>query len=278
VNVMPEMPEITVLARQMNKEVKGKQVANIESIQPKNLNAPVTSCTKIIKGKTVANVSSRGKWIFIKLDPAYYLLINLGMNGDLLYFTPAKKLPEKYHFKLDFTDKTGFTAGFQWFGYIHLVAEKDLDKHKLTARLGINPTDKNFTLEHFKQILAKKKTGVKNFLLDQKNVAGIGNVYIQDTLFRARLHPNRKTNTLTEKEAEALHKAIKDTLNHAIKLGGLAYEKNFYGKHGKFTADSFLVGYKTGKPCPQCGTTIQKIRTGTTASYICPKCQPQTPT
>jgi formamidopyrimidine-DNA glycosylase len=275
---MPELPEITLLAKQMNKELKGKKVAEIESKQPKNLNLPIHAFAKTIKGKVVAHVSSRGKWIFATLEPAHYLLINLGMNGDLLYFTPTKKPPEKYHFKLDFTDKTGFTLAFQWFGYIHLVAEKDLDKHKLTARLGINPTDKNFTLEHFKQLLAKKKTGIKNFLLDQKNVAGIGNVYIQDTLFRARLHPNRKTNTLTEKEVEALYKAIKDTLNHAIKLGGLAYEKNFYGKHGRFTGDSFLVGYKTGKPCPNCKTPIQKIRTGTTASYICPKCQPQTPT
>jgi formamidopyrimidine-DNA glycosylase len=270
---MPELPEIAVFARQMDEELKGKKVANIESKQPKNLNLPVANFTKIIKGKTIADVSSRGKWIFAKLDPDYYLLINLGMNGDLLYFMPAKKPPEKYHFKLTFTDKTGFTLAFQWFGYIHLVAEKDLDKHKLTARLGINPTDKNFTLEHFKQLLAKKKTGIKNFLLDQKNVAGIGNVYIQDTLFRARLHPNRKTNTLTEQETTALYHAIKDTLNHAIKLGGLAYEKNFYGKHGKLTINKFLVGYKTGKPCPNCKTPIQKTRTGTTASYICPKCQ-----
>jgi formamidopyrimidine-DNA glycosylase len=270
---MPELPEIANLARQMDKEIKGKHVVNIESKQPKNLNMPVAEFAKKIKGKTVTNVSSRGKWIFAKLDPDYYLLINLGMNGDLLYFTPTKKPPEKYHVQLDFTDKTGFILAFQWFGYIHLVAEKDLSKHKLTARLGINPTDKRFTLKHFKEMLTKKKTGIKNFLLDQKNVAGIGNVYVQDTLFRARLHPNRKINTLTEKEVEALYNAIKDTLNNAIKLGGLVYEKNFYGKHGKFTGDSFLVGYKTGKPCPNCGTTIQKIRTGTTASYICPKCQ-----
>ncbi|HVP40602.1 MAG TPA: DNA-formamidopyrimidine glycosylase family protein [Candidatus Krumholzibacteriaceae bacterium] len=270
---MPELPEITVLARQMNKELQGKQVANSESEQPKNLNMPVANFAKTIKGKTITNVSSKGKWIFTKLDPDYYLLINLGMNGDVLYFAADKKPPEKYHFKLTFTDKTGFTVAFQWIGLVHLVAEKDLDKHKLTAKLGIQPTDKNFTLNHFRRLLANRKTIVKNFLLDQKNIAGIGNVYIQDTLFRARLHPNRKINTLTPQEIEALYHAIKDTLNHAIKLGGLVYEKDFYGKHGRFTADSFLVGYKTGKPCPNCKTPIQKIRTGTTASYICPKDQ-----
>ncbi|MBX5327689.1 MAG: bifunctional DNA-formamidopyrimidine glycosylase/DNA-(apurinic or apyrimidinic site) lyase [Candidatus Bathyarchaeia archaeon] len=275
---MPELPEITVLARQMNKELQDKQVAKIESKQPKNLNMPPEEFAKKIKGKTITNTQARGKWIFIKLQPDYYLLLNLGMNGDLLYFNPKQAPPQKYHFKLEFTDKTGFTLAFQWFGYIHLVAEKNLDKHKLTGRLGITPTDKQFTLETFKKLLANKKTGIKNFLLNQKNIAGIGNVYIQDTLFRARLHPNRKTNTLTPQETEALYNAIKDTVNQAIKLGGLAYEKNFYGKHGQFTADHFQVGYKTDKPCPDCGTKIQKIRTGTTASYICPKCQPETHT
>jgi formamidopyrimidine-DNA glycosylase len=270
---MPELPEITVLAREMNRELKGKSIAESESKQPKNLNMPAADFSSTIKGKTVTGVSSRGKWIFLRLDPDYSLLINLGMNGDVLYFSHDKKPPEKYHFKLIFTDKTSFTVNFQWIGLVHLVAERDLDKHKLTAKLGIQPTDKNFTLDHFKRLLANKKTIIKNFLLDQKNIAGIGNVYVQDTLFSARLHPNRKINTLTPQETEALYHAIQDTLNHAIKLGGLAYEKNFYGRHGKFTGDSFLVGYKTGKPCPNCGTTIQKTRTGTTASYICPKCQ-----
>ncbi|MEM2102846.1 MAG: bifunctional DNA-formamidopyrimidine glycosylase/DNA-(apurinic or apyrimidinic site) lyase [Candidatus Bathyarchaeia archaeon] len=274
---MPELPEIANLAQQMNKELKSKQVAKIQSKQPKNLNISPSEFAKKIKGKTVTDVQARGKWVFIKLDPGYYLFINLGMNGDLLYFSPKQAPPEKYHFKLEFTDKTGFTAGFQWFGYIHLVAEKDLDKHKLTSKLGITPTDKQFTLQTFKKLLANKKTTIKNFLLDQKNIAGIGNVYVQDTLFRARLHPNRKTNTLTPQEIEALYKAIKDTLNHAIKLGGLAYEKDFYGQHGKLTINHFQVGYKTDKPCPECGTKIQKIRTGTTASYICPKCQPPPP-
>jgi len=273
VKAVPELPEITVIAKEVDKELRGKQVAKVESKQPKNLNMSPDEFARKIKGKTVANAQARGKWVFVKLEPGYYLLINLGMNGDLLYFSPKQAPPQKYHFKLEFTDKTGFTAGFQWFGYIHLVAEKDLDKHKLTGKLGTTPTDKNFTLARFKQLLANKKTGVKNFLLDQKNVAGIGNVYIQDTLFRARLHPNRKVNTLTEKEVENLYYAMKDTLNHAIRLGGLVYEKDFYGKHGRFTANSFQVGYKTGKPCPTCKTPIQKIRTGTTATYICPKCQ-----
>jgi len=271
---MPELPEIVVIARQMNKKIAGKRIADIDAKQPKNLNMPVQEFVKRAKGKTVNNVSGKGKWIFIKLDPAYYMLINRGMNADLLHFTPNQKLPEKYQFKLTFADKTGLTIQFQWFGYIHLVQEKNLNKHKLTAKLGTSPIDKEFTLQRFKELLANKKGGIKSFLIDQKNVAGIGNVYIQDILFKAKLHPNRKISTLSEKEINALYNAIQSTLNRSIQLGGLAYEKDFYGQKGKLTINEFLVGYKTGKPCPTCKTPIEKIKTGSTSSYICPKCQP----
>jgi len=270
---MPELPEITVIAGQMNEEITGKRIVEIEARQPKNLNMPVSEFIKTIKGKTVKNVASRGKWLFLELDRAYFLLVNLGMGAELTYFTQTQKLPEKYHFKLTFSDKTGFTAHFWWFGYVHLIAEKNLPEHKMTAQLGKSPTDKTFTLDHFKELLANKKTGIKTFLLDQKNVAGIGNVYAQDILFKAKLHPNRKISTLSEKEKTSLYNAIKEVLNSSIRLNGLSYEKDFYGQRGKFTGDHFLVGYKTGKPCPECNTPIEKIRTGSTASYICPKCQ-----
>jgi len=270
---MPELPEITVIARQMNKEIAGKRIADIEAKQPKNLNMPVQEFVKTTKGRTINNVSSKGKWIFIKLNPAYYILINLGMNADLLRFTPNQKLPEKYQFKLTLADGTGFTIQFQWFGYVHLVQEKDLGEHKLTGRLGISSINEEFTLEKFKKMLANKKTKVKSFLIDQKNIAGIGNVYVQDILFEAKLHPNRKISTLTEKEINDLYNAVRNVLNRSIRLGGLAYEKDFHGQKGRLTINEFLVGYKTGKPCPICKTPIEKIKTGTTSSYICPKCQ-----
>jgi formamidopyrimidine-DNA glycosylase len=270
---MPELPEITIIAKQMDKEIKRKHIANIEAKQPKNLNMPVQNFLEKVKGKIVSNVSSKGKWLFIKLDPAYNMLINLGMGAEILYFTPNQTLPEKHQFKLTFSDETGFTMHFWWFGYIHLIPEKDLNKHKLTAQLGMSPTDGKFTLKYFKKLLANKKTGIKSFLLDQKNMAGIGNVYVQDILFKAKLHLNRKISTLSEEEINNLYNAIQSILNHSIRLGGLAYEKGFYGKNGKFTINEFLVGYKTGKPCPTCGTLIAKIKTGSASSYICPKCQ-----
>jgi formamidopyrimidine-DNA glycosylase len=273
VKLLPELPDLVVKARQMSERLRGKSIASIEAKQPKNLNMPVQEFVKITKGKTVNSVLPKGKWIFMKLDPAYYMLINLGMNADLLYFTPNQTLPEKYQFKLTFDDETGFTIQFQWFGYIHLLKEEELRKHNLTAYLGFSPVEEEFTLEHFKKLLVRKKAGIKSFLLDQKNVAGVGNVYIQDILFEAWLHPNRKISTLSEKEIDNLYHAIRNVLNRAIRLGGLAYEKDIYGQRGRLTINEFLVGYKTGQPCPRCKTPIEKIKTGSTSSYICPKCQ-----
>ncbi len=271
---MPELPEITIIASQMDKEIAGKSIVDVEVNQPKNLNMPVSDFTKTIQGKSVKRVSSKGKWIFAKLNPDHFLLINLGMGAELLYFTPEQKLPEKYHFKLTFDDKTGFTIHFQWFGYVHLVPKKELKKHKLTAALGISPFDEKFKLEYFRKMLGNKKSGTKSFLLNQKNIAGVGNVYAQDILFEAKIHPNRKLYTLSENEMKDLYSAIYSVLIRSIRLGGLAYEKDFYGQNGKLTTDEFLVGYKQGKPCSACGTTIEKIKTGSTSSYICPKCQP----
>jgi formamidopyrimidine-DNA glycosylase len=122
--------------------------------------------------------------------------------------------------------------------------------------------------------LTEKKTGIKSFLLDQKKIAGVGNVYIQDILFEAKLHPKRKISTLSGKEIENLYHAIRNVLNRAIQLGGLAYEKDIYGRKGTLTIHKFLVGYKAGQPCPICKTPIEKIKTGSTSSYICPRCQP----
>jgi len=114
---------------------------------------------------------------------------------------------------------------------------------------------------------------IKSFLLDQKNIAGIGNVYVQDPLFKAKLHPVRTIPTLKENEIQALHRGIRDVLNQSVRLGGLRYERDLYGRNGKYGPEHFLVAYKTGKLCPVCRTKIAKIRTGSTASYICPMCQ-----
>ena len=257
----------------MSRELVGRKISKAEVANPKCLNTPLKQFQETIIGKTIRAVKSRGKWVLIKVSSNNVLLFNPGMGVDILHFKPSDKLPEKYHIKLTLDDGTGFTVRVWWFCYLHLMGENKLGEHKLTARLGMSPLDRKFTLDYFKRLLHKKRGNIKSFILNQKNIAGIGNVYAQDTLFNARLHPKRTIKSLTGAEIKALHSSLKSVLSKSIKLGGLAYEKDFYGKKGGYGAEQFKVGYKEGKPCPVCGTVIQKIRTGSTSSFICPACQ-----
>jgi formamidopyrimidine-DNA glycosylase len=270
---LPELPELVVLSAQMRRDVLEKEIGTVEVFQPKNLNIPVEEFIKKTVGQKIVSVKARGKWLFLELSADLFLLINLGMGGDLLYFGSGRELPEKYKFKLGFTDGSGFTINCWWFGYIHLVDVEGIENHKMTGELGLSPLDGSFTLTYFQGLLKGRTARVKSFLLNQRRVAGIGNVYVQDILFKAGLHPNRQINTLTDREVTDLYTSMRDVLHRSVVLGGLAYERDFYGKKGGFSGDEFLVGYKTGKPCPICSTPIEKIRTGSTASYICPRCQ-----
>jgi formamidopyrimidine-DNA glycosylase len=268
-----ELPELTVVSRQMAQELLGKRIREVEVVNPKCLNMPFRSFQKLVVGRTVESVESKGKWLFIKLDSEYVLLFNPGMGADILHFAPNDKLPEKYQVKFVLNDKTGFTIRVWWFCYLHLIKRGKLGEHKMIGKLGISPLDKEFSLEHFKQLLNEKRGNIKSFMLDQKNIAGIGNVYIQDTLFNAKIHPKRPISSLTDTEIKALYKSMISVLKESVSLGGLAYERDFYGNKGKYGADNFKIGYKQGQPCPVCHTLIQKIKTGSTSSFICPTCQ-----
>jgi len=268
-----ELPELTILSRQMNKEIVGKRISEVEVANPKCLNMPMEQFQKNVVGKIIRSVESRGKWLFIKLDSDNVLLFNPGMGADVIQFKSGDKLPEKYQIKLTLDNKTGFTIRVWWFCYLHLMAADKLGEHKLTGKLGISPLDKKFTLDYFKQMLGKKRGVIKNFLLDQKTIAGIGNVYIQDMLFSAKLHPKREIPSLEMDEIKALYNSMRTVLNQSIELGGLAYEKDFYGNKGSYGKDQFKIAYRPGEPCPTCQTIIQKVKTGSTSSYVCPNCQ-----
>jgi len=273
---MPELPEILHLAGQMDREFGGKTIAAVQVVQEKCINMPVEDFSAMLSGRRIEQVTFRGKWLFVKLEQDSWLLLNLGMGGNVILHEHRAALPDKYQLSFDFTDGRALTIGFWWFGYAHAVSGGDLGSHKMTARLGPTPVGKaDFTREHFQALLKGRKGAVKGFLLAQNNIAGIGNVYVQDILFRARLHPGRKLQTLTDLEQSSLYRGVLETLAGAAELGGLAYERDLYNQPGGFK--DFLVGYREGQPCPSCHTTIQKIKTGSTASYICPCCQEEEP-
>ncbi len=146
-----------------------------------------------------------------------------------------------------------------------------MDQHPQAGKLGPNAIDVDAA--RLKDLLRGQRGALKPFLLDQARIAGIGNAYIHDILFLARLHPLRKIPTLSEAEIEALAGAIQQGLRPSLEQGGAFYEMDTYGNKGGFTFEQILVGYREGQPCPSCGAPIEKIKTGGTSSFICPACQ-----
>lgn len=267
---MPERPEIVVRAGEMDRALRRRAIRAVGVAQPKCLNVPVESLERGLVGAEIVGVTSRGKWLFVETDRGH-LLLNLGMGGEIL-LRPAGAPPEKSQLRLELDGGETLSIHFWWFGHAHYVPLGELGSHRMTARLG--PDALEIPLEEFRSRLDGRRGRIKPFLLDQSNLAGIGNAYIHDILFRARVHPLRSIGSLGRDEIERLHEAIRSELRRSIELGGAAYEVDLYGRPGGFGAAQLLVGYREGFPCPACGAAIEKIRTGATASFICPECQP----
>lgn len=266
---MPELPEITQLARQMNAALPGKIFSGFEIGQPKCLNVEPDIFTQALTGAEILSARNRGKWILVETTRGW-LLLNLGMGGEIL-LTDRDHLPAKHRMILDFSDGSCLSLNFWWFGYMHYVPTGALESHAMSARLGPNVLD--LDVEAFATRFDGQRSAVKTLLLDQSCVAGIGNFYIHDILFCARIHPLRRINTLTPAEIQALWEAVQDRLNFSLNLHCAEYEVDLYGQKGGYLFSHLLVGYQEGKPCPVCGTTIEKIKTGGTSSFICPNCQ-----
>jgi formamidopyrimidine-DNA glycosylase len=221
-----------------------------------------------LTGAEIRDVTARGKWLQVETTQGW-LLLGLGMGGEIL-LTDRDHLPEKYRLIFDLADGACLAINFWWFGYAHYAAE--LADHKMTAQLGPNALD--LTPDEFRALLRGRRGAVKTFLLNQKRIAGIGNVYVQDPLFKAGVHPLRTIDTLSEEEITGLWEALRETLQQSIDQGGSAWERNLYDEKGSWDEDFFLVAYREGQSCPVCGTTVEKTKTGSTSSYICPNCQP----
>jgi formamidopyrimidine-DNA glycosylase len=267
---MPELPEIANRAAEMQAELVGKIITGVECLQPKMLNVSPEDFAADVVGGCILHVSSRGKWIFVETTSGW-LLINLGMGGEIRLVTRAA-LPKKWRLILDFTDGTCLVINVWWFGYVHYVASDRLHDHEMTSRLG--PDILDVSVHDLRELTRGTRTAIKTLLLDQERAAGLGNAYVHDTLFLARLHPLRPSNSLIDAEVESLHQAIHSALQLSMDKGGAFYETGLHGQPGRFTMDDVLVGYKDGKPCPACGASIIKIKTGGTSSFICPNCQP----
>ncbi len=269
---MPEIPEIASRAAEMNLALPGQQIRNIEILQPKCLNLSAEEFCTALTGAVINEVTCHGKWIKVKTSLGW-LLLNLGMGGELLLLTRTR-LPQKYRLVFDFQDETCLVVNFWWFGYAFYAQHDQLDSIKMIAKLGPNVLDMDE--DEFSRLLQaqRRKQRVKSFLLDQSNIAGIGNAYIHDILFLAGLHPLALLADLDDNAVVRLYNAIQSSLRASLSKGGAFYETNLFGEKGGFSMDDILIAYKAGQPCPRCGTAIEKIQTGSTSSFICPACQP----
>ncbi len=270
---MAELPEIFLLAEQMKKTLLGKTIQSVTLLQEKCINLPPHEFQERATGAKIEDVRYKGKWIITKLNNGENILLSLGMGADVFYFDNIKNQAGKFQVRVVFSDGTGYTIRFWWFGRFFLVSDGELESEPNTKEIGIDPYDERFTPEYFSSLLKGKKTQVKAFLLNQKNVSGIGNMYMHDILFKARLHPQKKISELNDDDIRRLYESIMYILNLSREKGAFGYEKDFFGRKGGYTLDQFLVGYKENQPCPVCGEKIALIKTGSTSSYICPACQ-----
>lgn len=270
---MAELPEIAKLAGQMRDTLRGKTIQTITLLQEKCANIAPNEFQKRTTGARIDNTRNKGKWIITTLDNGENILLSLGMGADILFFDNERNEPDKYQIKVLFSDGSGYTARFWWFGKFLLVSDGELALEPNTKDIAIDPFDEKFTLDYFSSLMKGKNTQIKGFLMNQKNVGGIGNMYMHDILFKARLHPQKKISAMSEDEIKLLYNSITELLSLSREKGTFAHESDLFGQKGGFGMEYFLVGYKETQPCPVCGETIVSIKTGSTSSFICPVCQ-----
>jgi formamidopyrimidine-DNA glycosylase len=263
---MPELPEIAIFARDMQKELVGRTISAIEVLQPKCLNTSEAEFQDALTDAQILAVTPRGKWLQVRTSNGW-LLLSLGMGGEIL-LTDRAHLPKKVRLIFDLDGRAALAVNFWWFGHAHFVT--DPDDHPMVGNLG--PDALALSLDAFRALLSGRRGAIKAFLLNQHRVAGIGNVYVQTPLWKAKIHPQRRIPTLTDGEVAALWQALRDVLQGSIDAGGAPFELNLYGQKGGWV-DPYLFHWEEGAPCRVCGTPLAKIRTGSTGSYICPGCQ-----
>jgi formamidopyrimidine-DNA glycosylase len=264
---MPELPEVETIARAIKSELVGRTILSADLRWTRTLAIPsAAQFKKLVIGQKIMDVSRRAKYLIIHLEN-YNLLIHLRMSGDLTVRT-GKIKPEKHdrlllhlsnHKYLAFNDTRKF--GRVWFTD---------QPEEILGKLGPEPLEKSFTSQWLFENLRKRKRQLKPLLLDQTFLAGLGNIYTDECLHIAKLHPLALSDTVTKKQAKALHDAIRAVLKEGIRRNGASIDWVYRG--GDYQ-NHFRVYDREGKPCFVCGTEIQKLTVGQRGTHICPNCQ-----
>jgi formamidopyrimidine-DNA glycosylase len=275
---MPELPEVETVVRGLDARLTGRRFARVE-LNRADLRGPLPKGLKAkLEGKRVTHVGRRAKYILIHCDDGNVLLAHLGMSGRLvLHENGAWRRATHDH--IVFTLDDGTTLSFndaRRFGTMDLVAEADLESHKLLRHLGPEPLGNDFNGPALARLLHGKQTSIKAALLDQRVVAGLGNIYVSEALYWAGISPRRLARAVQGERAEALAKAIRDTLTRAIAAGGSSLRDyvRATGELGNFQ-HHFAVYDKEGKPCPRCDcrSAIKRITQNARSTFYCARFQ-----
>jgi len=273
---MPELPEVETIRRQLAPRLEGRRIVRVVIHDPRWCE-PVAPAEVVaaVEGRRIEALRRRGKYFDFALSDDVHLLWHLRMTGTLLY-DPAPRPPVV---RVDLAFDDGHALAFvdpRRFGTGQLALGPEGLEAFYAARLGVEPLGDAFTTEHLHALARACRAPVKAMLLDQKRIAGVGNIYADEALFRARIHPMREADRLNRPQTAALRDAVVESLQAGIAYGGATIDdyRDPDGGRGGFQ-DEFLVHRRAGEPCPRCGTPIVKLVAAGRGTYVCPRCQPR---
>ena len=278
-----ELPEVEVLRRDLEKDVVGRRVKTAEVKTSRNAMRVIRrhgkrkEFTARLEGRKLTKVERRGKYLLVHLDSGDVLVTHFGMSGQFQRGNGRVVIEPHTHVVLTF--QQGGDLRFidpRTFGEMFITAGDDIGKVKELQHIAIDPLDQVFTWPTFQYLLAERAAKMKQLLMDQKFISGLGNIYSDEVLFAAGLRYDRISDTLSSQEVRRLYRAIQETLQEAIKLRGTTLEDEAYvdlfGKPGEYQSELKVYG-RRGEPCRRCRTPLETVRIGNRKSFYCPQCQ-----
>jgi len=287
---MPELPEVETVRRGLSELIIGKAVASAANDTPKSFPNTQTDVKQFMIGAKVTAIRRRAKVLMIDLSTEYSLVIHLKMTGQLVYVGTKDRfgaghpndslvnaLPDKStRVTIGFDDDSQlFFNDQRKFGWVKLMPTLEIPNLPFMKKVGPEPLEAEFTPQQFRDRFTRRaRTNIKAALLDQSVVAGVGNIYADEALWGAKIHPTRLTGSITDDEFESLYTELREVMNLSIEKGGSSNRNyvNAEGKRGSYM-DFARVFRREGLPCPRCGTTIEKSRVAGRGTHVCPYCQ-----
>ncbi|MDA0782242.1 MAG: bifunctional DNA-formamidopyrimidine glycosylase/DNA-(apurinic or apyrimidinic site) lyase [Rickettsiales bacterium] len=273
---MPELPEVETVCRGLRQSILNKKITKAQNFRP-NLRIPFpANFSEHLKDKTVKSVGRRAKYIIITLDDDSVIIAHLGMSGKMIVHRNFQNRREKHdHAIFQFED--GMEMVFndtRRFGLITFSDIANLNSHKLIANLGLEPLEEAFNGQSLYEILKNRSTPIKNTIMDASLIVGVGNIYACEALFRSRINPTKKSNTLTEKQCEDLALNIKKILLEAIESGGSTLRDYVQSSGGTgYFQHNFKVYGRGGEPCNICENELIRIKQSGRSTFYCRICQ-----